>query len=52
MRSALLGNPIPLLAAKASTGHVQAGLENEEFGYCTEFIVRMSILKNLKTSQN
>ncbi len=42
MRSALLGNPIPLLAAKASSGHVQAGLENEEFGYCTEFIVRVA----------
>jgi uncharacterized protein len=42
MRDALLGKPVPLLASKASTGHVQAGLENEEFGYCTEFIVRIA----------
>lgn len=41
MRSALLGKPIPLLTTKASATHVQAGLENEEFGYCTEFIVRI-----------
>jgi DAK2 domain fusion protein YloV len=42
MRSALLGQPVTLLETKASSGHVQANLENEEFGYCTEFIVRLS----------
>jgi uncharacterized protein len=42
MRSALLGQPIALLASTGSSGHVQANLENEEFGYCTEFIVRLS----------
>lgn len=42
MRFALLGEAVQLLDVKVSTGHVQAHLENEEFGYCTEFIVRLS----------
>jgi uncharacterized protein len=42
MKSALLGQSVTLLEASASSSHVQANLENEEFGYCTEFIVRLS----------
>lgn len=41
MHLALIGQPVPLLEVKSGGGHVQAHLENEEFGYCTEFIIRI-----------
>ena len=40
--SALKGNVIALEGAKESKEVAGAGLESEEFGYCTEFIVRLS----------
>ena len=48
--SALKGNVIELEKAKESKEVAGAGLESEEFGYCTEFIVRLSDqgMKNFK----
>lgn len=40
--SALKGDVIALEGAKESKEVAGAGLESEEFGYCTEFIVRLS----------
>ena len=41
-RSGLQGNPVPLLDNIEVGEGVQKNLENEEFGYCTEFIVRLT----------
>lgn len=45
MRLALLGKPVFLTDASTKQTHVQAHIENEEFGYCTEFIVRLAAEK-------
>ncbi|MDD2591376.1 MAG: DAK2 domain-containing protein [Erysipelotrichaceae bacterium] len=39
---AIKGSKIELLTQTQTTENVQAKIENEEFGYCTEFIVRLS----------
>ena len=42
-KAALIGEPIERLEhLKTSHGGVQAELENDEFGYCTEFIIRLN----------
>ena len=41
-RAGLQGNPVPLLDNIEVGEGVQKNLENEEFGYCTEFIVRLT----------
>lgn len=41
-RLGLKGTPVTLLENIETTEGVQKNLENEEFGYCTEFIVRLN----------
>ncbi len=41
-RYALLGQPVKVVIEKKTQVSVQAAIENEEFGYCTEFIVRLA----------
>lgn len=41
-RLGLMGTPVELLDNIETTEGVQATMENEEFGYCTEFIVRLN----------
>ena len=41
-KESLLGNKIELNAQIAKHENIQALLESEEFGYCTEFIIRLS----------
>lgn len=42
MRLALLGKHVSLADANTKQSHVQAHIENDEFGYCTEFIIRIA----------
>ncbi len=44
-RYALLGKPISILEKVEQVAHSQLGFENEEFGYCTEFIIRLEAEK-------
>lgn len=39
---ALAGQPVTIVESAVTKQAVQAHLENEEFGYCTEFIVRLT----------
>ncbi len=41
-RYALIGQPVKVQLEKKAQASVLASLENEEFGYCTEFIVRIA----------
>jgi len=41
-RHGLRGNPVALIEKIESTQGVQTEYENKEFGYCTEFIIRLS----------
>ncbi len=41
-RYALNDQPVKVMEEKRQQVSVQASIENEEFGYCTEFIVRLS----------
>lgn len=41
-RLGLKGTPVALLENIETTEGVQKNLENEEFGYCTEFIIRLN----------
>lgn len=41
-RLGLQGHPVELLELLESSEGVQSNLENKEFGYCTEFIIRLN----------
>lgn len=40
-RYALNDQPVKIMAERKHSSSIQATIENEEFGYCTEFIVRL-----------
>lgn len=51
-RLGLQGKPVELLENVDVTEGVQANLENQEFGYCTEFIVRLNENTRAKFSED